>query len=210
MKPICHYHICHYHILSSPALEFPLCFRRIHYTGSSIIFVSSVLGSPKLLLTYLRTLLTLLACFACLLYLLACLLACSLACLLYRVLLEKLTVLQLVKKSPAFYGIRRFITAFTNARQLSLSWGTEVIPSYFPTDILILRSYKKAYPKGHYWQLEFRMVSRTVFCHQAQYYLISLSPSNEFNNHEPVFFLLLIRCVLFLFFVLNAAQSSDG
>ena len=34
-----------------------------------------------------------------------------------RVLLEQLTVLQLVKKFPAFYGTRRFITAFTSARQ---------------------------------------------------------------------------------------------
>jgi len=32
-----------------------------------------------------------------------------------RVLLEKLTSLQLVKKLSAFYGTRRFITAFTNA-----------------------------------------------------------------------------------------------
>jgi hypothetical protein len=31
------------------------------------------------------------------------------------VLLEKLTGLQLVKKFPAFYGTRRFITAFTSA-----------------------------------------------------------------------------------------------
>jgi hypothetical protein len=37
-----------------------------------------------------------------------------------RVLLEKLTGLQLVK-FPAFYGTRRFITAFTSARHLSLS-----------------------------------------------------------------------------------------
>jgi len=37
------------------------------------------------------------------------------------VLLEKLTVFQLVKKFPAFYGTRRFITAFTSARHLSLS-----------------------------------------------------------------------------------------
>jgi hypothetical protein len=33
-----------------------------------------------------------------------------------RVFLEKLTGLQLVKKFPAFYGTRRFITAFTSAR----------------------------------------------------------------------------------------------
>jgi hypothetical protein len=32
-----------------------------------------------------------------------------------RVLLEKLTGLQLVKKFPAFYGTRMFITAFTSA-----------------------------------------------------------------------------------------------
>ena len=38
-----------------------------------------------------------------------------------RVLLEKLTGLQLDKKFSAFHGTRRFITAFTSARQLSLS-----------------------------------------------------------------------------------------
>ena len=38
-----------------------------------------------------------------------------------RVLLKKLTGFQLVKNFPAFYGTRRFITAFTRARHLSLS-----------------------------------------------------------------------------------------
>jgi hypothetical protein len=38
-----------------------------------------------------------------------------------RVLLEKLTGSQLVKKFPTFYGNRRFITAFTSPRHLSLS-----------------------------------------------------------------------------------------
>jgi hypothetical protein len=38
-----------------------------------------------------------------------------------RVLLEKLTGLQLVKKLPAFYGTLRFITAFTSVCHLSLS-----------------------------------------------------------------------------------------
>ena len=35
--------------------------------------------------------------------------------------LKKLTGFQLVKKFPAFYGNRRFITAFTSARHLFLS-----------------------------------------------------------------------------------------
>ena len=39
-----------------------------------------------------------------------------------RVLLDKLTGLQLVKKFPAFHGTRRFITALTSVRHLSLSW----------------------------------------------------------------------------------------
>ena len=39
-----------------------------------------------------------------------------------RVLLEKLTGLQLVKKFPAFHGTPRFITTLTSVRHLSLSW----------------------------------------------------------------------------------------
>jgi hypothetical protein len=38
-----------------------------------------------------------------------------------RVLLQNLTGFQLVKKFPAFDGTRRFITAFTSARHLSLT-----------------------------------------------------------------------------------------
>jgi len=44
-----------------------------------------------------------------------------------RVLLEKLTGSQLVKKFPAFYGPRRFITALTTARHLSLSWAEVIL-----------------------------------------------------------------------------------
>jgi hypothetical protein len=38
-----------------------------------------------------------------------------------RVLLEKLTGFQLVKKFLTFFGTRRLVTAFTSARHLSLS-----------------------------------------------------------------------------------------
>ena len=43
-----------------------------------------------------------------------------------RVLLEKLTGLQLVKKFPAFHGTRRFITALTSVHYLSLSWASPI------------------------------------------------------------------------------------
>jgi hypothetical protein len=45
-----------------------------------------------------------------------------------RVLLEKLTGLQLVKQFPAFYRTRRFITAFTSAHNLFLSWASSIWP----------------------------------------------------------------------------------
>jgi hypothetical protein len=58
---------------------------------------------------------------------------------------DKLAGLQLVKKYPTFYGTRRFITAFTSARHLSLVW-TRSIQSMLshPTSwrsILILSSH---------------------------------------------------------------------
>ena len=47
-----------------------------------------------------------------------------------RDLLEKLTGLQLVKKFPAFHGTRRFITALTSVRHLSLSWASPIQSIY--------------------------------------------------------------------------------
>ena len=47
-----------------------------------------------------------------------------------RVLLEKLTGLQLVKKFNAHHGTRRFITAPTSVRHLSLSWASPIQSVY--------------------------------------------------------------------------------
>jgi len=62
-----------------------------------------------------------------------------------RVLLEKLTGLQLVKKFSAFYGIRRFITTLTSVRHPSLSWTSPIQSTYpHPTSwrsILILSTH---------------------------------------------------------------------
>ena len=62
-----------------------------------------------------------------------------------RVLLEKLTGLQLVKKFPAFYGAQRFITALTSYRHPSLSWASPIQSIYpHPTSwrsILILSTH---------------------------------------------------------------------
>ena len=62
-----------------------------------------------------------------------------------RVLLEKLTGLQLVKKFPTFHGTRTFITALKSVRHLSLSWASPIQSIYpHPTSwrsILILSTH---------------------------------------------------------------------
>ena len=76
-----------------------------------------------------------------------------------RVLLEKLTGLQLVKKFPAFYETRRFITALTSVRHLSLSCANPIQSIYpHPTScrsILILSPETLVYEtnKGIWTQL---------------------------------------------------------
>ena len=72
-----------------------------------------------------------------------------------RVLLEKLTGLQLVKKFPAFYGTRRFITALKSVRHLSLSWASPIQSIYpHPTSwrsILILYTHLRlGLPSGSF------------------------------------------------------------
>jgi len=70
-----------------------------------------------------------------------------------RVLLEKLTGLQLVKKFTAFHGTRRFITALTTVRQLSLSWASPIQSIYpHPTSwrsvLILLTHLRLGLPSG--------------------------------------------------------------
>ena len=72
-----------------------------------------------------------------------------------RVLLEKLTGLQLVKIFPAFHGTRTFITALKSVRQLSLYWASPIQSIYpQPTSwrsILILSTHLRlGLPSGLY------------------------------------------------------------
>ena len=70
-----------------------------------------------------------------------------------RVLLEKLTGSQLVKKFPAFYGIRRFITAFTSGRHLFLSWTSPIQsipphPNAFRSNLILSSHLRLGLPSG--------------------------------------------------------------
>ena len=69
-----------------------------------------------------------------------------------RILLEKLKIPKLVKKFPAFYGTRSFITVFTRAHQLSLLWA---------------RSIQSAHSRAISWRyIWFISEERTTVCHR--------------------------------------------
>ena len=99
-----------------------------------------------------------------------------------RVLLEKLASLQLVKRFPAFYGTRRFLTALTSARQLSLFWASPIQSSYpTPTSwrsILILSSHLRlGLPSGLLLLLllVIIIIINTLFSHSINYYKVITS-----------------------------------
>ena len=85
-----------------------------------------------------------------------------------RVLLEKLAGLQLVKKFPAFYGTRKFITAFTSFRHPSLSWASPIQSPYpQPTSwrsILILSTHLRlGLPSGLFPSVTIELYNRMVW-----------------------------------------------
>ena len=119
-----------------------------------------------------------------------------------RVLLEKLTGLQLVKKFPAFHGTRRLITALTRVRHLSLSWASPIqsiyshptswrpililsthlrlglpsglFPSGFPTNTLYTPLYSSIHATcpAHLILLDF--ITRTILCEEYKSFSSSL------------------------------------
>jgi len=67
--------------------------------------------------------------------------------------LEKLTGLQLVKKFPTFHGTRRFITALTSFRHLSVSWASPVQfiyphPTFWRSIIILSTHLRLGLPSG--------------------------------------------------------------
>ena len=104
-----------------------------------------------------------------------------------RVLLEKLTGLQLVKKFPAFHGTRRFITALTSVRHLSLSWANPNQSIYtHPTSwrfILILSTFLRlGLPSG---LLPSGFPTKTLYTPSPQPYAPHAQPISLFSILSP-------------------------
>ena len=96
-----------------------------------------------------------------------------------RVLLEKLTGLQLVEKFPAFHGVRRFITALTSVRHLSLSWASPIQSIHPHPNLLEIHPniIHPSTPRSPWWYLSLR------FPHQDPIHPLSSSIHAKCQAH---------------------------
>ena len=107
-----------------------------------------------------------------------------------RILLEKLTGLQLVKKLPAFHGTRKFITALTSVLHLSLSWANP-IQSIHTSHFLEIHPniIRPSTPRSPQWSPSFRfphqdLVHPPLLTHTR--YMPSPSHSSRFYHSQNI------------------------
>ena len=134
----------------------------------------------------------------------------------------KLTGLQLVKKFPAFHGTRRFITALTSVRHLSLSWASPIQSIYpHPTSwrsILLLSTHLRLglpsglFPSGfptrpytlpspHPYAPHAQPISFFSILSPAQYWARSanhLAPRYAISSKLPIKFVIVASSWLFI------------
>jgi len=111
-----------------------------------------------------------------------------------RVLLEKLTGLKLAKKFPAFHGTRKFITALTSVRHLSLSSASPIQSTYpHPTSwssILILSTHLRlGLPSG---LLPSVFSTKTLYTPSPHPYALHAQPISFFSILSPAQYLVRI------------------
>ena len=102
------------------------------------------------------------------------------------VLVEKLTGSQLVKKFPAFYGTRRFITAFTGVRNLSYPGPAASIP-YYP--FLFPQIHRNLFPFTIWcpkWTLSVRFpILNPLYASPLPYSCCMPLPSHSSRFYQP-------------------------
>ena len=122
--------------------------------------------------------------------------------------------MQLVKKFPAFHGTRRFITAFTSVRHLSLSWANPIQNIDLSSCIIVYCLNDVKFLKVRYKFVYFSIVSKSYTfryrplsnqeCNRAVPILGTLLFLLYFNHTDICPFLSLrLECTLTIFKVRN-------
>jgi len=104
-----------------------------------------------------------------------------------KVLLEKLTGFQPVKKLPAFYGTRRFINTFTSTHHISLTWASS-IQSITPhrTSWRSINVILPPTPGSPKWSLSFRFPHQNpVYASPLPYTRYRSRPSHSSRFYHP-------------------------
>ena len=104
------------------------------------------------------------------------------------VLLDKLTVSQLVKKFPEFYAKRKFITAFISARHLFLYWAssTQPIPTTFDSLKIHLNITLPSTSGSPKWSLSLRFPHQKTLFTPLPHTRYIPRPSHSTRFYHPV------------------------
>ena len=104
-----------------------------------------------------------------------------------RVLLEKPTGLQRVKKFPAFHGTRRFIPALTSVHHLCLSWASPIQsiythPTYWRSVLILSAHLHLGLPSGLFPS---GFPTKTLYTPSPHPYVPHIQPISFFSILSP-------------------------
>jgi len=103
-----------------------------------------------------------------------------------NVLIEKLTITQLVKKFLAFWGTRRFVTVFTISRHRSLSWARYIHSTLSHRTSLRYILIFPSMPRSSEWFLPFRICNQINVCVSHLFHAFYMPrPSCSSGLHHP-------------------------
>ena len=110
-----------------------------------------------------------------------------------RIILEKLTALQLVKKFPAFHGTRRFITALTSGQPNPVHITTSHLLEIHPNII------HPSTPRSPHWFLPSGFPTKTLYTPSPHPYAPHAQPISFFSILSPAQYWMRIYIYIYMY-----------
>jgi hypothetical protein len=92
--------------------------------------------------------------------------------------LERLTCSQPLKKFPAFYGTRRFITAFTSVRHLSVTWARAIHSTSWRSILMLSSHLRLGFPSCLFPTV---LTTKTLYTPLLSPHVLHASPFSFFS-----------------------------